>query len=354
MLPALDAHGHLDPAHHATTRALLARCRQQRVETLVVSVDCTSGQAEHDLDALAALFAEAGIALFATLGFMPPTRPEELATQDERLEAAAAVVRRLARHPAVRALGEAGLDYYWPCVDLVREGQLTAQSDGDPPPPGAAWHLPAFQRFRAAQAEVFARWIALAADLDLPLVVHERLAHDDAVALLAAGPLPPGRVMFHCFGAGPAEAQAAAARGSVVSLPASIVVRERYREVAASTPLAALVAETDSPYHSPIVGLWKRAREAALAEVGEVPARQRQAALAAARERRFAALVEAIWPGLAFGAPAVEHFRSSAARSRGEATFVRVVAHEVAALQGRPVEEVQAALTARAAVFFAR
>jgi Tat protein secretion system quality control protein TatD with DNase activity len=360
MLPALDAHCHLEHdlllRDAAGLRALLWRCRQQRVETLVVSLDLTSGAPEHDLDSLVAIFAEAGVRLWVTLGFMPPTRPGDLDTVDARQQAAAAAARRLAHHPCVRAVGECGLDFYWPCVGLVREGALTARADGEPPPPEEAWHLPAFQRFRAIQARAFRRWIDLAVEVDLPLVIHERLAHADAVEIVSGGALGPERIMFHCFGAGPAEARAAAARGSVVSLPASLVVRERYREVAAATPLASLLSETDSPYHSPMVGLWKRAREAAEAEVdiASLPKKRREGALNAARDAHLRALLEAVWPGLAFPTPALEHLRESGARYRGEPTWVRVVAHEVATLQDRPVDVVQAALTARAERFFMR
>ncbi|MFH1467178.1 MAG: hypothetical protein ABIO70_22530 [Pseudomonadota bacterium] len=104
------------------------------------------------------------------------------------------------------------------------------------------------------------------------------------------------------------------------------------------------------------MGLWKRAREAAAAEVDAdaLPKKQREGALNAARDAHLAVALDTVWPGLGFPEPALEYMRSSSARCRGEPTFVRVVAHEVAALQGRPVDEVQAALTGRAERFFRR
>jgi len=367
QLPLIDCHCHIERrllAHDAAAlRAMLERCRQQQVRAMVVSVDCSAGVPEHDIDALGAIFDEHGVQLGVSLGFMPPTRSLDLATARERQAIAARTMTTLADHPRVVAVGEVGLDYYWPVVALVREGQLEADASGDPPPPAAAWHLPDFQAFRQVQLEIFEAWIALAHSLELPLVIHERLAHTDTVALLADGPLPPQRVMFHCFGAGPVEAQAAAARGSIVSIPSSIVVRQRYRDVVAATPLGALVIETDSPYHSPIVGLWKRARQAALDEVElqAVPKKRREKAVNQARDLHLNTALEHDLPGLVFrgvhdGVPwergGLEHFRSSKARYLNEPTFVRFAAREIAVLQDRELHEVQRALRDRSQSFF--
>jgi TatD DNase family protein len=367
QLPLVDCHCHLDrgvlACDAAPLRAMLARCRQQQVRAMVVSVDCSGGRPEHDLDALGAVFDQCGVGLGISLGFMPPTRSQDLASALARQDAAVATITALARHPRVVAVGEVGLDYYWPVVALVSEGLIDALPSGDPPPPEAAWHLPAFQAYRALQLRVFARWIAVAHQIELPLVIHERLAHADTVALLAEGPLPPDRVMFHCFGAGPDEARAAAARGSVVSIPSSVVVRPRYREVAALTPLEALVIETDSPYHSPIVGLWKLARQAALDEVAlqDVPKKRREAAINQARDTHLNTALERDLPGLVFqgvrdGQPwshsSLEHFRSAKARYLNEPTFVRFAAREIACLQGRDPLEVQQRLLERSMGFF--
>jgi TatD DNase family protein len=367
QLPLIDSHCHLERrmlAHDAfALRALLDRCRQQAIEALVVSVDCSGGRPEHDIDALDLVFEQHGVRLAVSLGFMPPTRSLDLGTVRDRQRVAAATMRSLAGHPRVVAVGEVGLDYYWPVVALVREGQLPALLGGDAPPPEDAWHLPDFQRYRDLQRGVFEGWIALAHELDLPLVIHERLAHADTVDLLAAGSLPPERVMFHCFGAGPEEAQAAAARGSVVSIPSSVVIRERYRDVAAATPLEAMVIETDSPYHSPIVGLWKRARQAAEAELEgqQVPRKRREHLIGQLRKGIFPRMIEETLPGLVFRSwrdgkewelPGAQHLLSSKARSRNEPTFVRFAASEIATLQGRSFDEVQRALLHRTHAFF--
>ena len=367
QLPLIDCHCHLHPrlvrGDAAPLRAMLDRCREQQVLAMVVSADCSGGMPEHDLDALGAIFDQHGVRLGVSLGFMPPTRSQDLAALQARQDAAVAGITALARHPRVVAIGEVGLDYYWPVVALVNEGQLEALPSGDPPPPSAAWHLPDFQAYRTLQLRVFRRWIDLAHQLELPLVIHERLAHADTVALLAEGPLSAQRVMFHCFGAGPSEALAAAARGSVVSIPSSIVIRPRYREVAAATPLQAMVIETDSPYHSPLVGLWKRARQAAMDEIAlqDIPKKRREAAINQARDTHLNTALELDLPGLEFRGErdgvswrrgALEHFRSSKARYLNEPTFVRFAAREIASLQGRDPAEVQGALTARSLAFF--
>jgi TatD DNase family protein len=367
QLPLIDCHCHIDPrdaaGDAAPLRAMLRRCRQVAVQAMVVSVDCSAGRPEHELDRLAGIFAQEGVGLGVSLGFMPPTRSQDLSTAIARQDAAIRSMEALAGHPAVVGLGEVGLDYYWPVVALVNEGLLEALPGGDPPPPEAAWHLPAFQAYRELQLEVFRRWIASAHALDLPLVIHERLAHTDTVAALAAGPLPAERVMFHCFGAGPDEARAAAARGSIVSIPSSIVIRPRYRDVAAATPIEAMVIETDSPYHSPIVGLWKRARQAALDEeaLQQVPKKRRERVLNQARDTHLNTALERDLPGLVFQGErdgvawrrtALEHFRSAKARYLNEPSLVRFAAREIAALQGRELQEVQRSLTARSSGFF--
>jgi TatD DNase family protein len=366
-LPLIDCHCHLEPRMlaqgAAPLRAMLDRCRTQQVRGMVVSVDCSSGRPEHDIDALGAIFDQHGVALGVSLGFMPPTRSQDLGTALARQKLAAAQITALARHPRVVGLGEVGLDYYWPVVALMNEGLIEADERGEPPAPEAAWHLPGFQAYRQLQMAIFADWIALAQRLGLPLVIHERRAHADTVALLEAGPLPHQRVMYHCFGAGPQEAQAAAARGSVVSIPSSIVIRPRYREVAAATPLEAMVIETDSPYHSPIVGLWKRARQTALDEVRPetLPKKHREKAINQARDAWLNAALEHDLPGLCFrgerdGRPweqrALEHFRSSKARYLNEPTFVRLAAREIAELQVQDLPGVQRALTTRSTRFF--
>ncbi len=367
QLPLIDCHCHIERrqlAHGAAPlRAMLDRCREQQVAAMVVSVDCSGGLPEHDIDALGTIFDEHGVGLGVSLGFMPPTRSQDLSSALERQALAARTIAALAEHPRVVALGEVGLDYYWPVVALVREGQLEADGAGDPPPPEAAWHLSDFQAYRQLQQRIFEGWIALANQLELPLVIHERLAHADTVALLDAGPLAPERVMFHCFGAGPVEARDAAARGSVVSIPSSIVIRPRYREVAAGTPLEAMIIETDSPYHSPIVGLWKRARQAALDEIdpGSVPKKQREKAVNQARDAWLNTALALDMPGLVFRGErdgvawertALEHFRSSKARYLNEPTYVRFAAREIAELHGRDLAEVQRTLTDRTVDFF--
>ncbi len=366
--PVIDCHCHIDPRtldrRAFQLRQVLARCRDQGVEAAVVSVACDTGRPEHDADQLQALFSEHGLRPAFTLGFSPPTRDEEPAALEARFQAAQAVMQRLASHPAVVAIGEVGLDYYWPVVNLMERGIIPSPGrDAPVVAPDEVWHLAEFQLFRDAQLRIFARMAALASQVELPLVVHERRAHEDARQLLADSGLPPGRVMFHCFGAGAQQAASAARDGFRVSLPASIIIRSRYRELAAVTPLDSLLTETDSPYHSPIVGLWKRCRARALqlADAQGLKKRQREKAVNRERARFFEQELQALLPGLAFQVwrdgriwtlPGGEHFRQSRARFLNEPAFVRFAAAEIASIKELPLEEVCAALLDNARGFY--
>ena len=85
----------------------------------------------------------------------------------ESFNDASLLLRAWAKHPKVRAIGEIGLDYHY-----------------DEPP-------------RALQRTVFARQMELAAELNLPVVVHDREAHEDSMEILRRYPQTRGE--FHCY-----------------------------------------------------------------------------------------------------------------------------------------------------------
>lgn len=80
------------------------------------------------------------------------------------------------------AIGEIGLDYYW---------------EDNPP--------------RAFQQTVFRKQLALAAELDLPVIVHDREAHGDCLAIIKEFPTVTG--VFHCFSGSPEMAEELLKRG---------------------------------------------------------------------------------------------------------------------------------------------
>lgn len=133
------------------------------------------------------------------------------------------VLRRLARQPKVVAIGEIGLDYYW----------------AENPP-------------RDLQQQVFRAQLALARELDLPVIVHDREAHGDTLAIVSE--FPEVRGVFHCFSGSPEMARELLRRGWYLGFDGPVTYKNARRapEVAAVTPLDRMLIETDSPYMTPV------------------------------------------------------------------------------------------------------
>jgi len=130
--------------------------------------------------------------------------------------------RRLVKeNPKVKAIGEIGLDYHYEDVP------------------------------RARQLEAFRDQMALAAELNLPVIVHEREAHQDGMDVVREFPQVTG--VFHCFSGSAEMAKDLARRGWYVGFTGVLTFRNarRAREAAAAVPLDRIVLETDSPYMSP-------------------------------------------------------------------------------------------------------
>ncbi len=125
----------------------------------------------------------------------------------------------------VRAVGETGLDYF-----------RTTEAAG-----------------KARQKEAFAAHIAWAKQHDLALVIHDRDAHDDILAVLDAEGAP-ARVQLHCFSGDAAFARACLDRGYWLSFPGTVTFKpnEPLREALDLTPLDRLLVETDAPYLTPL------------------------------------------------------------------------------------------------------
>lgn len=130
-------------------------------------------------------------------------------------------LRALADHSEVVAIGEAGLDFHY---------------DNAP---------------RGKQLECFEAQLALAAELDLPIVVHSRDAETETRELLRAASATRG--VLHCFTAGPALLQAGLDAGWMVSF-SGIVTFRRFdgADLVRRVPDDRLLIETDSPYLAPI------------------------------------------------------------------------------------------------------
>ncbi|WP_366180501.1 TatD family hydrolase [Actinomyces timonensis] len=108
------------------------------------------------------------------------------------------------------------------------------------------------ERGAAVQREAFRAHIALAKELDLPLQIHDRDAHEDCVEILLADGAPE-RTVLHCFSGGAALARACAENRWYASIagPLTYPSNGALRDAVASIPVDLLLVETDAPYLPP-------------------------------------------------------------------------------------------------------
>ena len=140
-----------------------------------------------------------------------------------------AVLEKLAQQPGVAAIGEIGLDYYW----------------AENPP-------------RELQQQVLRDQLALARELALPVIIHDREAHADTLSIIREFPGITG--VFHCFSGSPEMAQELLKLGWYLGFDGPVTYKNARRapEVAAVTPLDRMLIETDSPYMAPVPYRGKR------------------------------------------------------------------------------------------------
>ena len=205
-----DTHAHMDDrAFDADRDALLSSLRSQGVG-LLMNPGCSlaSSRAASELSRKYPF-------VYAAAGSHPDTADE---VDDTVLEE----YRRLVRsNPKIKAIGEIGLDYHY--EDIPREIQKRA--------------------FRAQ--------MALAQELNLPVIVHEREAHQDGMDIASEFPSVTG--VFHCFSGSAEMAKWLIARGWYIGFTGVLTFKNARKalEIAASIPLDRIVLETDCPYMSP-------------------------------------------------------------------------------------------------------
>ena len=210
-MPIFDTHAHYDDSRFDGDRdAVLAALPEAGVE-LVLDPGCDLPSSR-----AAAALAERYGHVYAAAGI----HPENCAGF---LDADLAALRQLLAQPKVAAIGEIGLDYYW----------------AENPP-------------RDFQQMVFRKQLALAEELDLPVIVHDREAHGDSLSIIREFPAVTG--VFHCFSGSPEMAEELLKRGWYLGFDGPITYKNARRapEVAAITPLKRMVVETDAPYLSPV------------------------------------------------------------------------------------------------------
>ena len=217
LAPLIDAHTHLDAcgAHNAAdVTAIADRAEAVGVLAMVTIAD--------DLDSArwVTRAAEWDPRVYAAVA-LHPTRADALT------DAARAEIEELAAHPRVVAVGETGMDMYWP-------GRLDGCAGPD------------------VQREAFAWHIDLAKRCDKPLMIHNREADAEVLDVLVAEGAPD-TVIFHCFSSDSAMARRCIDAGWLLSLSGTASFRNAHalREAVPLIPADQLLVETDAPFLTP-------------------------------------------------------------------------------------------------------
>ena len=204
-----DSHAHLDDARFQPDfDDILARMRENGV-TGMMNIGCDLPSSERSV-----ALAERYDWIWAAVG----SHPDDADHVDE---ARIAHYRALCQNPRVRAIGEIGLDYHY--EDIPREIQKNA----------------------------FRMQLALARELSMPVVVHEREAHEDGMRIIDEFPEVKG--VFHCYSGSLEMAKELVKRGWYIGFTGVVTFKNARKvvEVAEKIPLDRILIETDCPYMAP-------------------------------------------------------------------------------------------------------
>jgi len=205
-----DTHAHMDDhAFDADRAELLENLPKQGIQ-LLMNPGC-SLESSYNTSKLSQEYDY----IYAAVGSHPDVA-------DEVNEAVLDEYRKLCKlNPRIRAIGEIGLDYHY--EDIPRDIQLRA----------------------------FRMQMALARELDLPVIVHERDAHEDGMKVVDEFPETYG--VFHCYSGSAEMAKELIKRGWYIGFTGVLTFKNARKaiEVASSIPLDRIVLETDCPYMSP-------------------------------------------------------------------------------------------------------
>ena len=205
-----DTHAHLDDRAFAEDRAELLEALPGQGLKLLMNPGC-SLESSRNVVKIAARYDY----IYAAVGSHPDVA-------DEVNEAVIEEYRELCKlNPKVKAIGEIGLDYHY--EDIPREIQLKA----------------------------FRMQMELARELGLPVIIHEREAHEDGMAVIREFPEVTG--VFHCYSGSAEMARQLVDKGWYIGFTGVLTFKNARKavEVASSIPLDRIVLETDCPYMAP-------------------------------------------------------------------------------------------------------
>ncbi len=205
-----DTHAHMDDRAFDADRAALLQSLPETGIQFLMNPGCSMASSR-----AASALSQQYDYIYAAVGSHPDAADE---VDDAVLEQYRILCQE---NPKIKAIGEIGLDYHY--EDIPRQLQQ--------------------QAFRAQ--------MALAAELNLPAIVHERDAHGDGMAIVEEFPTVKG--VFHCYSGSVEMANWLIARGWYIGFTGVLTFKNARKaiEVAANIPLERLVLETDCPYMAP-------------------------------------------------------------------------------------------------------
>ncbi|MBA3725692.1 MAG: TatD family hydrolase [Armatimonadetes bacterium] len=207
----VDTHCHLNFADHfPDVSSTLARARENLVDRVIV-VGCDTESSR-----IAVALADRHEAVYACVGWHPTNAAKYTSAE-------LAAIEELARHPKSVAIGEIGLDYHWDYS--TPDEQRLATTD----------HL------------------ALAAELDMPVVFHCREAYKDLLDWIERLDARRCAMVLHCFGGTTEDAARGVALGCHFGVDGPITYKnaDDLRATIATIPIDRLLLETDAPYLTP-------------------------------------------------------------------------------------------------------
>ena len=225
-----DTHAHLDDQQFKVDqKQVITRAREAGLE-LIVNVGYNVDSARKTVQ-----LTKEYECIYGTVGMHPHDASKLDGASIQEL-------RKLAAEPKIVAIGEIGLDYYWN-------------------------HSP-----HDVQQRVFRRMIDLAREVKLPIVIHDREAHEDIFRILKEEKASEVGGIFHCYSGSWPLAKEAIKMGFYLSIAGPVTFQSARKtvEVVKEAPLDYLLIETDSPYLAPVPYRGKRNEPAHVVKVAEM------------------------------------------------------------------------------------